>query len=336
MRRCEPRADRAIPLSPMEDRQVGIRRELDKKAVGLMVFFCAMLGLQQIAIKAAAPDMAPMLQMAIRSGAPAHFVGSYLRAKGQGLLPGSGKWRAGLAAGVLFTLEYLFVAEGLRFTGASRMVVMLYTAPAFAALGLHCLIPEERLRPLQWAGMVLAFCGVALAFLDHGAPSPGDAGTMVWGDFLGLLAGLSWGATTVVVRLQLSETPPAQTAFVQLLACFCLLLPGAALTGRFSCAMTTLVWASLSFQIVMICVICLLLWFWLLTVYPASQIGALCFLTPVFGVVFGVLLLGESVEPKFLLGAGLILAGISLVSGRRWFARRMPSGRGSGKQGNSG
>lgn len=305
----------------MEVQEMSIRRGLDGRAVGLMIFLCAILGMQQTVIKAATPDMAPVLQMAMRSGVAALFVGIYLRTKGMGLLPAKETWRAGLAAGILFTLEYFFVAEGLRFTNASRMVIMLYTAPAFAALGLHFLIPEERLCPMQWIGMVLAFCGVAIAIYDNGAAPEISSGSMLLGDFLGLLAGISWGATTVVIRAKLSETPAAQTGFIQLLTCFCILLPGAALTGRFYFSMTNIVWGSLVFQILLVCIVGMLLWFWMLRVYPASQLGALMFLTPVFGIFFGVVLLGDSVEPKFILGATLILAGIAIVSGWQRFAQ---------------
>jgi len=294
---------------------MSIRKELDGRATGLMIILCAILGMQQIVIKAAAPDMAPVLQMAIRSGVAALVVGIYLRTKGLGLIPAKGTWVAGLLAGILFTLEYLFVAEGLRFTNASRMVIMLYTAPAFAALGLHFLIPEERLRPMQWGGMILAFCGIAIAIYDKGDTQTITSQSMLLGDFLGLLAGISWGGTPIVIRSKLSEIPAAQTGFIQLLTCFCILLPGAALTGCFDFSMTTLVWGSLVFQIVLVCLVGMLLWFWLLRVYPASQLGALMFLTPVFGIVFGVVLLDESVNPRFILGATLGLAGIAFVSG---------------------
>ena len=294
---------------------MSIRRALDGRAMGLMIILCAILGMQQIAIKAAASDMPPVLQMAIRSGVAAFVVGIYLRSRGLGLLPARGSLLAGLAAGLLFTLEYFFVAEGLRFTNASRMVIMLYTAPAFAALGLHFLIPEERLRPMQWVGMALAFCGIVMTIYEKGVGLGISSGSILVGDFLGLLAGISWGATTVVIRSKLSGTPAAQTGFIQLLTCFCLLLPGAALTGRASFSMTALVWSSLVFQILFVCLIGILLWFWMLRVYPASQLGALMFLTPMFGIVFGVVLLHEPVEPRFILGAALVLAGIALVSG---------------------
>jgi len=68
---------------------MSIRKVLDGRAVGLMIFLCAILGMQQIAIKAATPDMAPVLQMAIRSGMAAFIVGAYLRSKRVPLLPGS-------------------------------------------------------------------------------------------------------------------------------------------------------------------------------------------------------------------------------------------------------
>ena len=170
---------------------MSIRKVLDGRAIDLMICFCPILGMQQIAIKAATPDMFPVLQIAIRSGMAALIIGVYLRMKELPLLPANGKWLPGLAAGILFTLEYLFVAEGLRFTNASHMVTMLYTAPAFAALGLHFLIPEERLRPMQWGGMTLAFGGIAIAFYDNRASLENSSGSMLLGDFLGLLAGIS-------------------------------------------------------------------------------------------------------------------------------------------------
>ena len=155
---------------------------------------------------------------------------------------------------------------------------------------------------------------------------------VLWGDFLGLLAGISWGSTTVVIRAKLSETPAAQTTFVQLLSCFCILLPGAALTGRFHFTPSAVVCIGLAFQIVFVCVLALLLWFRLLTVYPASKLGVLMYLTPMFGILFGILLLGETMEPEFIMGAGLILTGAALVSGGQWFARLMPQGTRSFKE----
>ena len=291
------------------------RIPLDGKATGLMLLLCAIWGLQQIALKASVPDMAPVLQIGLRSGMAAIAVGIFLRIKGLRLLPGGGSLPAGLLAGILFSLEYLFVGEGLRFTTAAHMSVMLYTAPAFAALGLHFRIPEERLSLFQWGGILIAFSGIVIMFYNPAGMEQSVSDTL-WGDFLGLLAGMSWGATTVVIRTsRLAEVPAAQTVFVQLIAAFAILLGCSVLSGNTEYTISQTLIISLAYQTVIVSFISLLVWFWLLRVYLASRLGVLSFLTPVFGVIFSVLLLNETVDVKFVAGTACIMVGIMLVSG---------------------
>lgn len=294
------------------------RKQLDGTATGLAVALCVIWGLQQIFIKAAAPDMMPVMQIAVRSGIAAMLVFLVLRKQGNGILPPDGAWKAGIAAGMLFGLEYLFVGEGLRHTSAAHSVVFLYTAPAFAALGLHWFLPEERLNAAQWVGMALAFAGIAVTFYGR---SPEGVGVTLFGDFLSLLGGLSWGLTTVVIRCtKLAHVPAMQTLLCQLLGAFFILLPMAALSGQASFKLTPMVWASLGYNTFIMSFASLFVWFWLLRNYLASQLGVLLFLTPVFGVIAGVGLLGESIEPRFILGACMVLAGVLLVSAQRALA----------------
>jgi drug/metabolite transporter (DMT)-like permease len=232
-------------------------------------------------------------------------------------------WQPGILVGLLFGLEFLLVAEGLRHTSASHMVVFLYTAPIFAALGLHWKLPAERLGVPQWTGIALAFGGLAYAFLGRspavGAANSSDAGNVLWGDFLGLLGGVAWGATTVVVRCsKLAQAPATQTLLYQLVGAFVLLLAGAAITGQTHVNLTPQVWSSLAFHIVVVSFASFLVWFWLLRTYLASRLGVFSFLTPLFGIVFGAWLLNEPIEASFLLGAIPVLIGIILVSGGAW------------------
>lgn len=108
------------------------------------------LGAQQIALKATAQDCAPLLRVAVRSGVAALLVGLWMAWRRERLTLAHGVWQPGVAAGALFALEFLLAGEGLRYTSAAHMVVFLYTAPIFAALGLHWWLPAERLAPLQW------------------------------------------------------------------------------------------------------------------------------------------------------------------------------------------
>ena len=297
------------------------RLALDSKAITLMVVLCAIWGLQQVVLKGTAADIAPIMQIALRSGVAALLVGLLMLWRGERMNLRDGTLRPGVLVGLLFGLEFLLVAEGLRHTSASHMAVFLYTAPIFAALGLQWKLPAERLGLLQWLGIALAFGGIALAFLGRSQPGSAVPGNVLWGDFLGLLGGVAWAATTVVVRCStLSKAPATQTLLYQLIGAFVLLLAGALATGQARFNPTAQVWASLAFHSLVVSFASFLVWFWLLRHYLASRLGVFSFLTPLFGMVFGVWLLNEPIEMSFLLGAVPVLIGIVLVSGGGWVA----------------
>ncbi|MEO4046739.1 DMT family transporter [Pseudomonas sp. CAU 1711] len=306
------------------------RKGADLFLLQLMLLLCAIWGSQQVAIKLAAEDIAPLLQVALRSGIAAVLVSLLLLWRGVAGGWLAATWRGGLLAGVLFALEFFFIAEGLRHTTASHMAVFLYTAPIFSALGLHLLLPGERLQPLQWLGIALCFGGVVLAFGAGQGWSELDAG-MLLGDLLGLCAGLAWGLTTVVVRgSRLSEAPSALTLWYQLAVSFVLLLGYALLFVDLPAPRwTALAIGSVLLQGVVVSFLSYLAWFWLLRRYLASNMTVFSFMTPMFGVSFGVLLLDEPLSLNFLIGASLVLLGIALVSGADWLRRRVARARGA-------
>ncbi|RRV10303.1 DMT family transporter [Pseudomonas sp. v388] len=292
------------------------RKPIDSQAAALMTLLCAIWGLQQVAIKAAAPDIAPVLQVALRSGIASVLVALLLIMRRDTLNRSVSTWRAGLAVGVLYTLEFVAVAEGLRFTSAAHMVIFLYTAPIFAALGLHFRFPSERLTALQWTGILIAFCGVVLAFQSP-APPGVSASEQRLGDALGLAGAVFWGATTLTIRCSnLSNAPAPLALLYQLAAAFVILILVAWLSGQTQVHVSTVAVASLTFQTLAVSLFSFLTWLWLLRRYLASRLGVLSFMTPLFGVAFGVGLLDEQLELSFILGALLVLAGIVMVSGR--------------------
>ncbi len=299
------------------------RKNPDAFALQLMLGLCLIWGSQQVMIKWAAADIAPVMQAAFRSGIAALLVGLLICWRGGWGQVGS-TWRAGLLAGALFGLEFMFIAEGLKLTSAAHMSVFLYTAPIFTALGLHFMLPSERLRLLQWLGILLSFAGIALAFAGGVQLDQIDGRTLL-GDAFGVLAGLAWGATTVVVRgSRLSEAPATLTLFYQLMVGFVGLLMIALLTGQIGMVtLTPLAMGSVLFQGVVVSFVSYLTWFWLLRKYLASNLAVFSFITPLFGVTFGVLVLGEPLSVNFVLGALMVLAGVVLVSAEPWVRRQL-------------
>jgi drug/metabolite transporter (DMT)-like permease len=291
------------------------RKALDASAYALMLLCTALWGFQQVAIKVIAVDVTLVMQGALRSLLATALLLAWAAARGIRLFERDGTLRAGLAAGLLFGVEFVFIYAGLAHTNASRMVVFIYLTPPLTALGLHLLVPAERLRPLQWAGVLLAFAGLVLAFSDgflHGRAT--------WlGDLCGVAAAFLWAATTIVIRTtRLASATATKTLFYQLAVSAAVLLAASFLLGEAGIIrVTPLAAASLLYQGAIVAFASYLAWFWLLTRYLAAPLSVFSFLTPLFGVVFGVLFLGESLSGVFALAAVLVGAGIALVNLRR-------------------
>lgn len=295
---------------------------MDGRASGLMLLLCLIWAMQQIALKATTADFSPVLQLGVRTAIGGLLVGLVLIGRRERIGAALALWKPGLCAGFLYALEFILIGESLRFTTAGHVIVLLYTAPIFAAIGLHWKLAEERLAAVQWGGVILAFGGVGIAFLLRGGDAPARVDAMLWGDLLALLGGAAWGATTVVVRVTpLASLPAGQTVMYQLVGGAVVLLLAAVLMGQTTFHSTPLVWASLAFQVFFVAFISYLVWFWLLTKYLASRLGVFSFLTPLFGVVLGAWLLDEPIGPGFLLGSLLVVAGVVLLSGYGWYAQ---------------
>ncbi|MCW4590409.1 DMT family transporter [Gluconacetobacter entanii] len=306
------------------------RRPVDARATTIMVMMCAIWGTQQVIIKLAAASMAPLLQVGVRSGISAVLVALVVLYRRDHAALARWTLRGGVLAGLLFGTEFVLVGEGLRLTTASHIAIFLYTAPIFAAFGLGLCLPEERLAPLQWCGIGLAFAGVVASFAGRG---PAPAGSMAWlGDLLGIAAGAASGATTTVVRVSaLSRAPASVTLLYQLVGGFVLATAAAVMMGEVRVTWTPVLAAGLLYQSVIVSFASYLAWFALLRIYLASRLGVISFMAPVFGTVFGVTVLGEQLDTAFICGAVMILGGIVLVSaqdllrgGRR--ARAIPDG----------
>ncbi|TFZ49793.1 DMT family transporter [Serratia proteamaculans] len=289
------------------------RNNIDSRAAAAMMMICAIWGLQQVAIKAAEPDISAVLQIGIRSGIAALAVYLLARYRREKFVFDRPTLLAGLCVGCLFALEFFFVSEGLRYTSASHMAVFLYTAPLFSAIGLHFVIRHERLSLIQWVGIAIAFGGVVFAI--SGMSDRQGAENPLRGDIYGLLAGMSWGGSTIVIRTTgLANCSSKQTLLFQLSGACILLSLLAITTESVHFNLTTVAWTSLIFQTLVVSFISYLIWFSLLRHYQASSLGILTFMTPIFGILAGVVILGEPLQIEFVLGSILIVLGLIVVS----------------------
>lgn len=186
-------------------------------AAVILVGCCALWGVTQVAIKASAAGGVPViLQAALRSAIAALLVAGWTVVRGgfRELIARDHSLRPGLGIAALFALEFLFLYPGMKLTTASRGVVLLYTAPFWVVAGAHLLLPNERLRPRQVAGLLFAFAGVGCAVADG---LTGGGGRPL-GDAMVATAAAFWGLTTVMVKANrvLRTLSPAKLLIYQL------------------------------------------------------------------------------------------------------------------------
>jgi len=294
------------------------RKHLDGNAISIMLLLCLCWGLQQVAVKMATPVISASMQLGLRSGIAAMLVLALVWWKkipfsltDQHVLPG-------VLAGLLFALEFLCVSYGLNFTSASHMSVFLYTAPIFTVIGLHTFIPSERLQARQWLGVASAFAGIAIAFLGAMQSSADEIRQLLIGDGLGILAALFWAATTLTIRFSsLAEAEPTTTLFYQLAGAAVILTSVVLWRDESWTTWNQVAWVSMFFQSVIVAFASYLAWFWLMRRYLVSRLSVFSFLTPLFGVAAGVILMHDTISPRFAIGAVMVLGGIVLVNSKK-------------------
>lgn len=280
-----------------------------------LVILCASWGLQQVAIKIASEGISPVLQSGLRSVGATILVGVWMLLRKNPIFERDGTLWWGLAAGFLFAAEFLLIYLGLEYTNASRSVIFLYLSPFVVALGAQRFIPGENLRFIQVLGLICAFTGIVAAFSESmRLPTY----TMLIGDAMIVLAAIFWGATTVLIKAgPLASISPAKTLLYQLA------ISAVALMGSFFLwnepgitKMTPLIIGSLVYQTIWIATITYLAWFWLITHYPAYKLASFTFLTPLFGVLAGGMILDEPITISLLIALALVGTGICLVNKR--------------------
>lgn len=291
------------------------KTHLDTLAVSSLLVCCLLWGLNQVAVKAALSEISPLWQAGLRSLGAALLVWAWATTRGIKLFERDGTLTGGLLAGGLFGLEFACIFAGLQYTSASRMVVFIYLSPFVVALGMPFIAKSERLSLRQSAGLLLAFAAVAWAFAE-GFGQTSDSGRQWLGDALGLLAALLWGGTTLAIRAtKLSAASAEKTLFYQLGVSGLGLVAAAALIGE----TLPLQWSMrlsglMLFQTVIVSFASYLMWFWLVRHYPATRLASFTLSTPLFGLLAGALLLGESISLRLGVALVALTAGVALVN----------------------
>ena len=287
---------------------------IDALGGAVLVTFSLLMGLNQVMIKLVNAGMAPVFQAGLRSACAFLPVLAFAVLMRKRLSLSDGSLWPGLLCGCFFATEFVRLFQSLEYTSVARVSVFFYTMPFWVAAGAHFMIPGERLTRVRALGLALAVAGVALALLRNASPAGPHA---LFGDLLSLIGAMFWAGIVFMARLtKLSRSSPEMLLLYQLAVSAVILLAVAPGFGPVIREMTLALAGIFAFQVIAVVCFGFLAWFWVLKIYPASDMTSFSFLAPVFGVLFGWLILHEEISWSVIAALVLVAAGIYLVNRR--------------------
>jgi drug/metabolite transporter (DMT)-like permease len=288
---------------------------LDLKAVVVLVIVTLLWGFNHPAIKISNQGVSPIFASALRSIIASICGLIYCLRKGEKVFHKDVMLFHGVMVGLMFGVEFACIYFGLLYTDAARSVLFVYLSPFVVAIGAHFFLKGDRLTFLKMLGLILAFTGIFVVF--GGRPRTAKA-TMFLGDTLQITAAILWGATTLYIKKFMAEkVEPINTFLYQLFFSIpILLIVSMVLEPKWIYTVDPYIVGSLLYQSVIIAFITYFVWFKLIHEYSVSRLSVFTFLTPIFGVLFGVIFLHEELTVSIMIGLPLVSTGIFLVNWR--------------------
>lgn len=208
-------------------------------------------------------------------------------------------------------LYYGLFNAALVYASATQGALVQSGIPAVTAL-IAAVWLRERASLVQWCGIVLSIAGVIVIF--SGQATAADAS--LWGGVLMFATTIAWGVYTSIGK-QVAEADPLELTSRIAVTGALLLLPLAALelATREWPQITAKAWLGIVYLGVLPSGLAYVFYNAALRHVAASEAGVYTNLIPIVGVLSGVLILGEPLSTKALLGGCLVLLGIGFTSG---------------------
>ena len=286
------------------------KRAIDGFGASALIGVALILAINQVVIKVTGGGFGPVFQASLRSVLGFLVLLIWMRARHIPIALPKGVAIWGVGAGILFSLEFICLYIALDLTAVSRASIIFYSMPVWLAIAGHFLLPGDRLNRIRVLGLALAMGGVTVALADR---SGGQASLL--GDLVALIAALQWAAIALFIRITpLSRVVPEMQLLMQIAVSIPVLLGLSPLFGDLLRDPRPLHLAGLLFQSVFVISLGYLVWMRLIAIYRASSVASFSFLSPVFAVFLGWLVLGETIGPAIWAALILVAAGVFLIN----------------------
>jgi drug/metabolite transporter (DMT)-like permease len=217
-------------------------------------------------------------------------------------------------AGLIFALEFLFLFLALDFTTVSRNSIIYYSMPLWLTILLFFTKSNEKISFLKFIGLILAFIGVVLSVTNFKINLILNSPNLI-GDILAFLAALFWALLIIIAKNSSFSkvSPEMQLLWMVMVSGPILIIFSLFIEDPIRNFQLIHIWGIL-FQSIIVVAGGFLFWLWLLSKYPASGVASFSFLTPIFTIFFGWLILSEVMTFDFIIAAFLVISGLILIN----------------------
>jgi drug/metabolite transporter (DMT)-like permease len=240
-----------------------------------------------------------------------------LRMLGQSLPRDRCIWAAFLGMGLLNNaLPFVLIVWGQHRIASGLAAILNATTPLFGVLVAHALTRDERLTALKAGGVALGFAGAAVMI---GPGVLGGLGDDTPAQIACLAAALSYAFAGIYGRrFRRLGVAPLAAAAGQVCASTLLLLPVMLLIDQpwTLAPPNAATWGAVLGVGLLSTALAYWLYFRILATSGATNLLLVTFLIPVSAILLGVSVLGETLQPRHLLGMALIGGGLAFIDGR--------------------
>jgi drug/metabolite transporter (DMT)-like permease len=277
------------------------------------VALAAMWGASYLFMRHAVPYIGAVRLIEIRVLLAGLGLLAFLMATGQ-VLDWKAHWRAFLFVGAFgLALPFVLIAQALTVIDASTASILNALSPLFASIAAALWI-REPLTVAKLAGIALCIAGTAV--LVGWVPKPMSHAELVAASFA-VLATVVYGITIVFTKVHLKNASPLGTAAGTLLFAALALAPVVPFTHApvAIADVPAIAWLSVLGLAMVSTTLAFIFYYRLIADVGPVKAITVTLLVPIFGMLWGILFLGEHLTPGRVAGCAIILAGCALILG---------------------
>ena len=287
------------------------KNNIDLLGGATLIIFSMLLGLNQTLVKIVNYGIHPVFQVGLRSLIASIPVLVFCILFKKKISIRDGSFLPGVICGSIFALEFILLFFALEYTSVARSSVLFYSMPVWLSIAAHFLFKNEKLNFIKILGFSISILAVFIALFSKEETIQGN----IIGDIFALIASFLWASIVLIVRTtNLKNSSPEMQLLYQLVVSSILVLPICFYFGFYLREINIQIISIFLFQSLIIVAAGFLIWFWILSIYPASLMASYSFFGPIFGVFFGWLILNEEISIFLFVSLLLVSFGIYLIN----------------------